>query len=157
MHRLRFTRDATEQEFLERCRQQNYWYHSYYFDNGYEVKGDYNIGLDVGSYPFPEDLSGMRILDVGTDGSWFAIYFAQRGAEVTAVDARGYSDFDRYGWAGYSPIETEKAEPDRIDDDGKPIYFSSVSGGFWVMRDLLGSKIRFVRLPRNHDRHDSRC
>jgi len=143
VHKLSFTGDCDEQTFNTVCATHDFWYHSYYFDNGFEVRGDYNIGADVHDYGFP-DRAGARVLDVGTGSGWFALYFEQLGAEVTTVDARGYVDFDVYGRAGNPPIEVEKSEPDDIGPDGKPLYFSPVSRGFWIMRNLLRSNVRYV-------------
>lgn len=155
--KLAFTGDASAEEFESACKAQEHWYHSYYFDNGYGVQGDYDIGADIGEYGFPTDMSGMSVLDIGTGAGWFAHYFNQLGADVTTVDARGYCDFDVYGRYDYPDVTTmtdtgsspkgggdQARQPDLIDDDGRPIYFSPVSGGFFVMRDLLRADIDFV-------------
>jgi SAM-dependent methyltransferase len=142
--RLRYTSDLSEGEFLDRTRQLDWWYHSYYFDNGFYVRGDYDIGASVAGYGFPESLVGKSVLDIGTGAGWFAHFFEQMGADVTTVDARGYCDFDVYGRAGYPPIEVEDRAPDRMDENGRPVYYSPVSRGFWTMRDVLGSHIRYV-------------
>src|SRR5437667_9151517 len=97
VYRLHFTGDLTDAQFKEKCAQQEPWYHSYYFDNGYEVRRDYNIGADILDYGFPNSMAGMKVLDLGTGGGWFAFYFEQLGAEVVTVDAHGYCDFDVYG------------------------------------------------------------
>lgn len=151
-HLLRFTGTATETDFSVRCAGLQWWYHSYYFENGFSVRGDYDIGADIADYGFPDSMKGMRVLDIGTGAGWFAHYFEQQGAEVFTVDARGYSDFDVYGRAEYPPIESENRLPDIIDNEGQPAYFSPVSQGFWVMKDLLKSKVRF-RNSRIYDIH----
>ncbi len=143
MHKLRFTGSLTKNEFSERVAQEPWWYHSYYFSNGYEIRGDYNIGADIANYGFPASMAGMKVLDIGSGSGWFSTYFAQQGAEVTAVDARGYSDFDIYGRFSYPPLADEKPKPDRVDEEGKPIYFSAVNSTFWLMKDMLGTPIRF--------------
>jgi len=137
---LRFTGSATLDEFQRRCGQVEWWYHSFYFDNGYEVRGDYDIGADIADYGFPASMEGMWVLDVGTGSGWFSFYFEQLGAEVVTVDARGYEDFDVYGRYEYPGVDRP---PDRLNDDGSPVYYSPVSKGFWVMRDILGSRVRF--------------
>ena len=144
MHQLRYTGVLADAEFHAKCSTQKLWYHSYYFDNGFTVRGDYNIGADIDSYGFPIDMSGMNVLDIGTGGGWFALYFEQRGAKVTTVDARGYCDFDAYGRYYNPPVSSEGREPDRFADDGTPIYYSPVSGAFWIMKEILGSKVQFV-------------
>jgi SAM-dependent methyltransferase len=142
-HLLRFTGNLSAEEFQARCGELPWWYHSYYFDNGFSVRGDYDIGLDVRNYGFPQSMQGWRVLDIGTGAGWFAFYFEQLGAEVVTVDARGYCDFDVYGRGFNPPIEDENREPDRIAEDGTPLYYSPVSRGFWTMKDILQSKVRF--------------
>jgi tRNA (mo5U34)-methyltransferase len=149
MHRLRYTGSLTEAEFHERCARQNVWYHSFYFDNGFTLRGDYNVGASLDAYGFPEDMTGMRVLDAGTGAGWFAFLFEQRGAEVWATDARGKCDLDVFG--RWEQPEPERA-PERFDDDGHPVYDSVLSGGFWVMREILGSGVRF-RNARIYDLH----
>ncbi len=144
MHRLRFTGTCDESEFTSRCRELPWWYHSYYFDNGFTQRGDYDIGRDIGGYGFPEDMSGMSVLDIGTGAGWFATYFEQHGATVITVDARGHCDFDVFGRAEYPDVTAEKSAPDRILPDGSPIYYSPVSQGFWIMKDILGLKAEYV-------------
>ncbi len=142
-HRLRFSATMGPEEFASRCGGNPWWYHSYYFDNGFTVRGDYDIGAHIGDYGFPLSLEGLQVLDIGTGGGWFAFYFEQLGAEVVTVDARGYCDFDVYGRAGYRAVDWNGRLPDRVDEDGAPVYFSPVSRGFWIMKDLLGSRVRY--------------
>jgi len=140
---LKFTSNLNETEFRNRCQENEYWYHSYYFDNGFVQRGDYDIGQDFKGYQFPSELSGMSILDIGTGSGWFATYFEQLGAEVTVTDARGYCDFDLFGRDRYPKVSTEKLSPDRKLADGREIYYSPVSQGFWVMKDILGLKAQY--------------
>lgn len=147
--RLRYTGKLDKEEFDQRCGELDWWYHSYYFDNGFGVRGDYDIGADVAAYGFPQSMKGWNVLDVGAGAGWFSFYFEQLGAKVTAVDARGYEDFDVYGRPGYEQVERE---PDRYDDDGRPVYHSPVNQAFWIMRELLDSQVRFVN-ARAYDVH----
>jgi len=132
------------EELQAKRRELPYWYHSFYFDNGTFIRGDYDIGADVADYGFPQSMEGLRVLDIGTGAGWFAFYFEQLGAEVVTVDARGYCDFDVYGRPGYAPIEMEGRAPDRLAEDGTVIYFGPVSRGFWIMKDLLQSSVHFL-------------
>jgi tRNA (mo5U34)-methyltransferase len=147
---LRFTGKVEPEEFHARCRELPWWYHSFYFDNGLNVRGDYDIGADVSAYGFPESMEGMRVLDIGTGAGWFAFYFEQLGAEVVTVDTRGYCDSDVFGRSLYPSIDKENRSPDRFDEDGTPIYYSPASRGFGIMKEMLGSRVRF-RNARVHD------
>jgi SAM-dependent methyltransferase len=145
-YRLRFPNISTcgHAEFKRKCGEHDFWYHSFYFDNGFEQRGDYDIGRDVADYCFPADMTGMEVLDVGTGSGWFATYFEQCGAKVTTVDVRGYCDFDVFGRSTYPDVSTEKPGPDRVLPNGRVIYYSPVSRGFWIMKDILGLKAEYV-------------
>lgn len=138
---LRFTGTCDREAFDTACSRHDWWYHTFRFDNGYEVRGDYDIAKDIESYRFPKDMRGLRVLDIGIGAGWFSLYFEQQGAEVTAWDPRGWSDFDLFGRYEYPPIESEKPTPDVVDEQGRPVYLSAVSGAFWTMRGILDSKI----------------
>jgi tRNA (mo5U34)-methyltransferase len=142
--KLKFTGNCSLAEFQEKCREQDYWYHSYYFDNGFVQRGDYNIGQDIADYGFPNTMEGMSVLDIGTGSGWFATYFEQLGGKVTTTDVRGYFEFDVFGRDRYPNITTEKITPDLILPDGRTIYYSPVSKGFWIMKELLGLKADYV-------------
>jgi SAM-dependent methyltransferase len=141
-HRLQFTGSCSAPEFERRCSQHAFWYHSYYFTNGFERRGEYDIGRDVADYCFPQRMAGMSVLDIGTGSGWFATYFEQQGADVTTLDSRRYFDFDVRG--RYEPVRLPEDSADRLDEEGKPVWHSPVSGGFWIMKDLLGLKARFL-------------
>lgn len=143
-HLLRYTGTASEGEFRAACATHDFWYHSFYFDNGFSQRGDYDLGIGIEEYGFPADMSGLDVLDVGTGSGWFATLFEQRGARVTTVDVRGYGDFDVFGRPGYLPIEHSRPVPDLVLPGGRPVYHSPVSKGFWVMKDLLGLAAGFV-------------
>jgi hypothetical protein len=145
-HLLHYTGTLDAAEFDSICSTVGWWYHSYYFDNGLSVRGDYDIGADIEDYGFPEDMGGMEVLDIGAGAGWFAHYFAECGA-VTTFDARGYADYDVFGRSSYPSHEVPEAvapdvdvfarggaqpgsadlherPPDRVGKDGEPIYFS---------------------------------
>lgn len=141
-HRLRFTGSCSAEEFERRCAEHDFWYHSFYFTNGFARRGEYDVGRDVADYCFPEPMAGMSVLDIGTGSGWFATYFEQQGAEVTTVDSRRYVDFDVRG--RYERGELPEDSADRFDEEGKRVWYSPVSAGFWIMKDLLGLKARFL-------------
>ena len=151
---LKFTGTCGRAEFDARCAEHDFWYHSFYFDNGFVQHGDYDIGRDIEGYGLPSDLSGMSVLDVGTGSGWFATYFEQLGADVTTVDVRGFCDMDVFTRPGYPDISTERNGPDRVSQDGRAIYYSAVSKGFWIMKELLGLRAEYVN-ARIYDLHPS--
>ncbi len=136
MDRLRFTGDCDEATFEAAVAGESFWYQSFSFDNGFEVRGDYDVSKNIHEYGFPDDLSGMRVLDVGAASGWFSFYFEQLGAEVTAVDVRSFFDLDIFGRYTYAPDEAEH-----------PLLSASrgpYGRGFKIMHRLLQSDVRIV-------------
>lgn len=143
-YRLKYTSTKDKQSFESACAKHDFWYHSFYFDNGFQIRGDYDIGKNIEQYGFPQDMSGLSVLDVGTGSGWFACYFEQLGADVTTIDARGYSDFDVFGRYKYPDIKKEKPQPDEILSNGREVYYSPVSRGFWILKEILGLKAEYI-------------
>lgn len=100
-----------------------YWYHKIPLPHGVVTPGW--APLDPDAYGVPEDLTGMRILDVGAwDGYWSFTALARGAREVVAID--DFSDFlgalenrDRKAWEtfdlcrellGYSPARCRREE-----------------------------------------------
>src|SRR6266508_2830594 len=61
-------------------------YHRIDFGDGLVMEGERDLERHLPSYGLPSDLTGMTVLDVGTASGYFAVEFARRGAEVTAID-----------------------------------------------------------------------
>jgi tRNA (mo5U34)-methyltransferase len=124
----------------EQCTRGLHFYHSFTLSNGLRIPGDYDMARSIDTYPFPSDMRGMRVLDIGPASGWFSFYFESRGATVTAVETCGYGDFDRYGFHEY-------CGPDRAPDllrSGQPIWFGPMSASFWAIHDLIGSRVQWV-------------
>jgi tRNA (mo5U34)-methyltransferase len=63
------------------------WYHTLEFGDGVVTKGMFDHRPVLHHYPLPEDLSGMRCLDVATMDGYWAFEMERRGAaSVTALD-----------------------------------------------------------------------
>jgi tRNA (mo5U34)-methyltransferase len=65
------------------------WWHSFELPDGSILEGKCDLsGLKarLAVFPLPADLTGKRVLDVGTWDGWFAFELAKRGAEVVAID-----------------------------------------------------------------------
>ena len=122
---LTFTGQASAQEFATVTANQK-WYHSFTFDNGYRVPGYWNVAPTVPAIEFP-DLAGKTVLDIGTASGWFAFYFEQAGATVTAVEIAQRSDFNHFGY-----VAGEVPEPAHDQSHGR---------GFRTMKKLLGSQV----------------
>jgi SAM-dependent methyltransferase len=61
-------------------------YHQLHLTPEFTIEGDYDMRRYVDHYAIPADLSGLRVLDVGTASGYFALECARRGGDVTAID-----------------------------------------------------------------------
>jgi tRNA (mo5U34)-methyltransferase len=65
------------------------WWHSFELPGGRMIQGVSKLAaqkMRIAQFPIPEDLTGKRVLDVGTWDGWFAMEMERRGAEVVAID-----------------------------------------------------------------------
>lgn len=63
------------------------WYQTLDFGEGLRTPGLFDHSKYLHHYGFPEDLSGLRALDIGTSNGFFAFEMERRGAkEVVAID-----------------------------------------------------------------------
>ena len=75
--------------FWNQQRTEKGWWHSFELPDGSRIDGVCDLtGLKhrLAQFPIPDDLSGKRVLDIGTWDGWFAFEMEKRGAEVVAVD-----------------------------------------------------------------------
>ena len=135
--------DASTARLVEELESLDFLYHTFHFDGGLSARGDYDISIDIDSYPFPENIDGMKILDVGIGSGWLSIYLKMKGADVTSFDARGLCDMDIFGQHVYGDLETEKCQPNRIGKDGTPIWNNRTSDSFFIVSKALGLDIPF--------------
>lgn len=65
------------------------WWHSFELPDGRFIQGVSTLAsqkMRIAQFPIPQDLTGKRVLDVGTWDGWFAMEMERRGAEVVAID-----------------------------------------------------------------------
>lgn len=72
------------------------WYHRIELAPGVVTPGINDSPTYFSLFEFPEDCSGLRVLDIGTRDGYFAFEFERRGADVLAVD---YFPAHRTGFA----------------------------------------------------------
>ena len=142
-HLLVFTGTCDEATFNAAIDPDGYWYHTFAFHNGFEARGDYDIGLNIDEYGFPPDMAGLKVLDIGSASGWFSFFFEQRGAEVTAVDVPHWDETDRFGYWGRPAVE----HPTLFGPDPDTVSLNPVSRTLWIMRALLRSRVRLVSAP----------
>ena len=111
---------------LERAKELT-WYHTLELAPDYVTEGIFDLRGVVDKYGLPEDMTGMRALDVGTwDGFW-AFEMERRGAEVTALDLDWEKDLD---WPA-------NRRPDSFPDVPR-------GSGFAVAKEIFDSKVERV-------------
>src|SRR4051794_38772814 len=70
------------------------WYHTQELAPGVETPGMFDLRPYVDRYGIPPDLTGKRVLDVGTFEGFWAFELERRGAEVTAIDVDRVQQLD---------------------------------------------------------------
>lgn len=71
------------------------WYHIVDLGDDIMTPGEFCLSDDLEHYPFPEEMQGMRVLDVGASNGFYSYEFERRGAaEVVALDLGSWLDHD---------------------------------------------------------------
>ena len=73
-----------------------YWYHTVELPGGLVTPGQYDFREALPAFPFPKDMGGLRVLDVGSATGFFAFEFARRGAHVVSVELPSLYKLDRF-------------------------------------------------------------
>jgi tRNA (mo5U34)-methyltransferase len=103
------------------------WYHTMEIVPGLITDGWFDLRDLVVHYGLPDDMTGMRALDVGTwDGFW-AFEMERRGAQVVALDVDHEKEYD---W----PPRRRPAELKALDR----------GAGFRIAKDIKGSNVERV-------------
>jgi tRNA (mo5U34)-methyltransferase len=115
-----------ESGLLERA-QRTRWYHTLELQPGVWTEGWFDLRDAVRHYDLPDDMTGMRVLDVGTwDGFW-AFEFERRGADVVAIDLDDERELD---WP-------RRLRPDSFPDHPR-------GAGFELAHQIRGSGVERV-------------
>jgi tRNA (mo5U34)-methyltransferase len=107
------------------------WYHTIELPDGTATDGRFDHRPLVRHYGLPDDLSGMRVLDVGTADGFWAFEMERRGAEVFALELPRLSDRD-FPAAARPLIAAQRDTP-----PGRR---------FQLARAALGSSVELVRM-----------
>ena len=70
------------------------WYHTIDLGGGLRTPGVFDYNPLVKFCPFPDDMTGMRALDIATYDGFWAFEMERRGAEVVATDVACTGDLD---------------------------------------------------------------
>jgi tRNA (mo5U34)-methyltransferase len=110
---------------------QERWYHTILLPGGMVTSGLFDHRPLLPYYGLPEDMSGMRALDVGTADGFWAFEMERRGAEVVAVELPRMSDRD------FPPAAKRLVRSQADTPPGRR---------FELARRALGSEVELVRL-----------
>ncbi len=89
-------KNFSREEIVEKMESVPAWYHRIELAPGVVTPGINDSPTYFSLFEFPEDCSGLRVLDIGTRDGYFAFEFERRGADVLAVD---YFPAHRTGFA----------------------------------------------------------
>jgi tRNA (mo5U34)-methyltransferase len=109
------------------------WYHTIELPDGTATPGMYDHRPLLPHYGLPEDLSGLRALDIGSADGFWAFELEKRGAEVTSLDITMFAETD-------FPRALRRTYLDRP----LPLPFRR---GMEIAHRRLGSTVKLVNLP----------
>lgn len=104
------------------------WYHTIDLGHGVATPGYVDHRSQLPFYHLPEDMTGMRVLDVATFDGFWAFEFERRGAEVTAIDVASMRDID---------IPTNW-----LDEFDKSGVNHEMGVGFKIAKEIKGSNVK---------------
>ena len=87
------TRGNAWDELRSRVRELEPWYHTLDLGGGVVTEGMFDLRPFVDRYGLPE-VTGKRVLDVGTFDGFWAFELERRGAEVTSIDLDRIQELD---------------------------------------------------------------
>jgi tRNA (mo5U34)-methyltransferase len=73
-------------QFMQEIADDGGTYHQLNLRPDLTAPGDYDMRRYIDAYHIPADLTGLRVLDVGTASGFFALECARRGGDVVAID-----------------------------------------------------------------------
>ncbi len=119
------------------------WYHTVDLGNGLATPGIYDYRETISAFGFPDDMSGMTVLDVGTATGFFAFEFERRGARVVSMELPSLRDLDRFPG---QDVESSLRKIEHMMQKGeayteRDLYWYLLEGPFRYCREKLGSKV----------------
>jgi tRNA (mo5U34)-methyltransferase len=132
-----------------------YWYHTVELPHRLVTPGLYDLRAALPSFPFPADMRGMRVLDVGSATGFFSFEFAKRGAEVVSMELPSLHALDRFPGQNIDqtlekinrmivPASVGGLEGYLKRYSAEQLYFYLLEGPFEFCRSLLDLKVSRV-------------
>ena len=119
-----------------------HWYHVIDLGNGIFTPGDFDYRGCLDEYHFPQNMTGMKVLDVGSATGFFAFEFERRGAQVISVELPSFEQWDM-----------SNSDKDRILNEleqehhaatAEEASYRHLRAPFQFCRETLGSHVRRV-------------
>ncbi len=102
------------------------WYHCLELPGPIVTPGRADLRAEIPLYRIPENMTGMRTLDVATFDGYFAFEMERRGADVVAIDVPSFMEIDL-------PLRWKEGAPPELD--------VATGAGFALAREALGSNV----------------
>ncbi|HUP03165.1 MAG TPA: methyltransferase domain-containing protein [Bryobacteraceae bacterium] len=120
-----------------------YWYHTMDLPHGLVTPGQYDFRRSLPCFPFPSDMRGMRVLDVGSATGYFAFEFERRGAAVVSVELPSLYSLDRFPGQDveHSIARIQKMMGGADRPDAAQLYLRLLEGPFQFCHKLLSSRV----------------
>ena len=132
-----------------------YWYHTIDLGGGLVTPGLHDYRRSLGEFHFPDDMSGMKVLDVGSATGFFAFEFERRGAHVVSVELPSLDEVDRFPYqaptqtvgkiaqmtAGHSAYSRDSFEEVFNQTTPADFYHYFMDGPFRLCHKALGSQV----------------
>ncbi len=122
-----------------------YWYHTVDLGNGIVTPGDYDYRHSLPSFHFPDDMYGMKVLDVGSATGFFSFEFERRGAKVVSVELPSLHDWDIIHDEKAAVILSIMAECQATSPEDA--YYRHLKGPFDFCHSQRKSSVRRVFSP----------
>lgn len=143
----------------------NWWYHRFEIYPGVVTPGVYDPSYLLASMKLPENMSGMRVLEIGPCDGYFTKMLTDRGANVTAVDyaERGVFGFHimeqlqnkKFDWRCANIYELEKSDFEPFDIVfclGVLYHLPDMIKALWILRRLTkGALYLETLICRKHE------
>jgi SAM-dependent methyltransferase len=112
-----------------------YFYHTIDLPGHGVIKGEWDLRTGVDSYLGHIQLSGKRVLEIGTANGFLCFEMEKRGAEVIAYDLSENDEWDIVPYGG--------KPSDKILKERKNLI-RKINNAWWLTHRLLNSKARVV-------------